>query len=242
MPFTTYGLLKGIRSHQIDSPDVADSIAVGRPNACNQCHLDKSMGWAADHLTQWYEIKGPELSRDQQAVSAGVLWATQGDAGQRALMAWSFGWSDAIEASSGQDWVAPFLALLLADSYDAVRYIAGRSLSKLSGFENVAYDFLSPSAQWIQSQQRVLDQWSRGSGARSENSAVLVDSHGKLDFTRFQRLVGQRDNRPFFWPNEAVSRFVRRRRQHGRAAQAITTTSGSNAEVHRRAEVHQRNP
>ena len=41
MPHTTYGLLKAIRSHTIDSPNVAVDLETGRPNACNLCHLDK---------------------------------------------------------------------------------------------------------------------------------------------------------------------------------------------------------
>ena len=42
MSHTAYGLLKAIRSHHISSPSVASSVQTGRPNACNQCHLDKN--------------------------------------------------------------------------------------------------------------------------------------------------------------------------------------------------------
>src|SRR5262249_9552034 len=41
MPYTTYGLLRALRSHQISSPTVQASVDTGRPNACNLCHLDK---------------------------------------------------------------------------------------------------------------------------------------------------------------------------------------------------------
>src|SRR5437867_304716 len=47
MPHTTYGLLKSIRSHWIDSPSVQSSLKTGRPNACNLCHLDRSLGCTA---------------------------------------------------------------------------------------------------------------------------------------------------------------------------------------------------
>jgi hypothetical protein len=47
MPYTTYGLLKTIRSHQISSPSVAASLQTGRPNACNLCHLDRTLAWTA---------------------------------------------------------------------------------------------------------------------------------------------------------------------------------------------------
>ena len=58
MPFTTYGLLKAIRSHTITSPTVRSSLATGRPNACNLCHLDKSLGWTAQKLNGWYGQPG----------------------------------------------------------------------------------------------------------------------------------------------------------------------------------------
>ncbi|HLM71489.1 MAG TPA: hypothetical protein VK459_02315 [Polyangiaceae bacterium] len=32
MPYTSSALLKGIRSHRVDSPDIAKSIAIGMPN------------------------------------------------------------------------------------------------------------------------------------------------------------------------------------------------------------------
>jgi len=54
MPHTSYGLLKGIRSHQINSPTVKASLATGRPNACNLCHLDKTLAWSGQKLNEWY--------------------------------------------------------------------------------------------------------------------------------------------------------------------------------------------
>ena len=39
------------------------------------------------------------------------------------------------------------LAMLLNDPYDAVRYIAHRSLESLPGFEGFQYDFLAPPAE-----------------------------------------------------------------------------------------------
>jgi predicted CXXCH cytochrome family protein len=146
MPHTTYGLLKAIRSHQIDSPSVATTKATGRPNACNLCHLDRSLGWTSEHLTAWYGQPEVALSEEDRDVSAAVLWSLRGDAGQRALMAWSMGWPPA-RAASGEDWMPPFLTLALGDSYSAVRYIAQRSLRRFSGFEDLAYDYVAPPEQ-----------------------------------------------------------------------------------------------
>jgi hypothetical protein len=83
MSHTTYGLFKAIRSHTIDTPSVQTSLSTGRPNACNQCHLDKTMAWTAGRLEQWYGIGRPDLDDAESATSAGVLWALKGDAGQK---------------------------------------------------------------------------------------------------------------------------------------------------------------
>ena len=87
MPYTTYGLLKAIRSHTITSPSVHESLKVGRPNACNQCHTDKTFKWTATHLKKWYDQPVPPFSAYQESVPATLLWALSGDAGQRALAA-----------------------------------------------------------------------------------------------------------------------------------------------------------
>jgi tetratricopeptide (TPR) repeat protein len=39
-------------SIRIPRPDLSDKL--GTPNACNQCHQDKSTQWATDYLRQWY--------------------------------------------------------------------------------------------------------------------------------------------------------------------------------------------
>ena len=52
MPHTSYGLLKAIRGHTVETPDVATTLATGRPNACNLCHLDKTLDWTAEQLAK----------------------------------------------------------------------------------------------------------------------------------------------------------------------------------------------
>src|SRR6185295_14905062 len=93
MPHTTYGLLKTIRSHQISSPSVQTTLATGRPNACNLCHLDKTLGWTAQYLDAWYGLTPPTLGDDELSVAASLVWLLEGDAGQRAMIAQSMGWA-----------------------------------------------------------------------------------------------------------------------------------------------------
>ena len=50
----TYMVVDPRRDHsiRIPRPDLSDKL--GTPNACNQCHPDKSTQWATDYLRKWY--------------------------------------------------------------------------------------------------------------------------------------------------------------------------------------------
>jgi hypothetical protein len=195
MPNTTYGLLKAMRSHQVSSPDVTASVQTGRPNACNLCHLDRTLAWTAELLQQRYGIAAPELSEDERSVAASVLWSLRGDAGQRALLAWGFAWPAAIQAS-GSDWSAPFLGLLMDDPYDAVRYIAGRSLRRVPGFERFDYDFVPAPGERPRAAPRVLAAWQARGDHAAGRPELLIDATGRIDQARASALLKTRDMRP----------------------------------------------
>lgn len=199
LPYTVYGLLKAIRSHQMDSPSVKTSIDTGRPNGCNQCHLDQTLQWTAAHLESWYGQPAPPLDDDQRSIAASVLWAVRGDASQRALMAWSFGWQPAREVS-GSSWMTPFLVQLLPDPYDAVRYMAHRSLRTMPGYREVGYDFVGPAQERVDAGWRILADWQQHvarlpASERPPGGAVLVEPNGEVQAEILQRLLSERDNR-----------------------------------------------
>ena len=196
-PHTTFGLLKAIRSHQVSSPSVAESAQVGRPNACNLCHLDKTLQWTADHLKSWYQIESGPLDEQQRSISAAVLWAVKGDAGQRALAAWHMGWQPAQEVS-GTDWMPPFLANLLLDPYDAVRFVAFKSIRTLSQYQSLDYDFVALPDTRSKAKERVSEIWELRSRNRSVARAVLVNPDGRLDVERFDTLRELRDDTPVY--------------------------------------------
>ncbi len=196
MSFTSWGLLKAIRSHTVDSPSVAASLATGRPDACNQCHLDRTLGWAAQKLEAWYGIPAPELSPEQEQVAAGALWSLTGDAGQRALMAWSMGWEPA-RVASGRDWLPPYLLqLLLDDPYPAVRIVAARSLRSLPGFEDLRYDPTGPPEERAGAAREAFRAWSRARRGRAAAApeATLVHAGG-LRREAFAALWARRNDR-----------------------------------------------
>jgi predicted CXXCH cytochrome family protein len=201
MPRTTYGVLKAIRSHQVSSPRIADQLATGRPNACNLCHLDKTLAWSAEHLSAWYAQPKLQLTQEQSSVAEGVRLALAGDAGQRALLAWHFGWQPAVQ-TSGRGWIAPVLAQLLEDPYAAVRCIAERSL-KSTGFANALpaeYDFAAPPPNPPALSQAVVDAWRDQAGAQPDHTwppQTLVSLEDPTGMRRqFSELAKQRDDRP----------------------------------------------
>lgn len=195
MPHTTYGLLKSIRSHQIDSPSLKTTLATGRPNACNLCHLDQTLEWTGHQLSKWYGQDAVALNDEQRTVAASVLWLLKGDAGQRALMAWSLGWESAQKAS-GTRWMAPYLAELMQDPYSAVRFIAHRSTKSLGAeFQSIAYDFVGPEADRASASRRVMETWQRGQaqGSTAHGPSVLI-SEGRLQRETIDRLLKERNN------------------------------------------------
>jgi hypothetical protein len=193
MPWTVYGIMKAHRSHQIDSPSVAATVATGRPNACNACHLDKTLAWAADHLASDFGIARPELGPDESAIAAGALWALRGDAGQRILTAAYMGWEPAI-ATSHSDWMMPYLSELLGDPYDAVRFVAGRSLHRHPGYGDVAFDYVGSDAQIQTAKADVARRWA-GAQRPARGAAVLQRGDGALDAEVFARLLAERNQR-----------------------------------------------
>jgi predicted CXXCH cytochrome family protein len=194
MPHNTYALFGAIRSHKIGSPDLDGSATYGVPNACNLCHLDKTLAWTADHLSQWYEYPPPPITDQQRQYSAAALWMLKGHAAQRAITVWHAGWAPALEAS-GTDWLAPIIAPLLNDPYGVVRYIAAASLRKLPGFVELKYDFMSPPPARTQAVAAV-EKLSRTTLPARTGSEILKRPNATPDKDAIKRLLSERDDRP----------------------------------------------
>jgi hypothetical protein len=195
-PHTTYGLLKAIRSHAVESPSVAHALATGRPNGCALCHLDRTLEWTGNWLETWYGQARPELPATARELAEGPRLALTGDAGQRALVAWHLGWEPA-RAASDVAWMPPYLLQLMADEpYDAVRFIAERSLRRLPGYERLAYDFLAGP----ELRKRAVLAGIRRFGsllakhpATARPETLVAERH--FDAASFERYAAQRDDR-----------------------------------------------
>jgi hypothetical protein len=175
MPETTWGLLRAMRSHQITIPRVQDDVDAGRPNACNLCHLDRTLAWTADALARLWGTPAPTLDADERGTAAGALYIARGEAGVRAIAAC---------AAAGHAAMAPFLVELLDDDYSAIRYTAIRSLRTIPGFADLAYDYVgSEESRWAAQRE-----------ARAR-LARIPDDRIQMSYSRgeFERLAAQRD-------------------------------------------------
>jgi hypothetical protein len=197
MPHTTFGLLHAMRSHQVSSPNVRESLDYGRPNACNLCHLDQTLAWTADKLQAWYQQPVPELSADDKTISAAAQWLVKGDAGQRALLAWGMGWEPA-QKISGRDWLYPLLIYSLLDPYAAVRFDAWKSLQTLPGFSDFKFTYTADGEDLDAAVKQAYQKWwdkLRPANPNFDRKTVL-DSEGRFQPDVFPRLRRERDDAP----------------------------------------------
>ena len=90
----------------------------------------------------------------------------------------------------------PFLGQLLEDPYDAVRFIAARSLRQSKAFAKIEYKFFGSPEKRAVSHQQVLNIWNalplpRNQSGREE---LLIDHAGRVRGELFNRLLLQRDD------------------------------------------------
>lgn len=189
MPHSSYALLKAVRTHRIDSPDVAESIEHGRPNACNLCHLDETLEWTGRLLERWY---GTTPSQPDGYIfserAAAADWLLAGDAAQRGLIAATMARPEP-QANSGTTWMAPLVAQLLDDTeYPALALIAQHTITSLPAFEDV--DVTSPDAR-----ERVLERWRALGGDAARATRVFQTPDGELDSEAISAAYDRRDRR-----------------------------------------------
>jgi Cytochrome c554 and c-prime len=202
MPHTSWGLLKGMRTHRIGSPSVQETLQTGRPNACTLCHLDQSLSWTARMLSGRFGVESPSadlLAAKEHSLAAGVALALLGDAGQRALIAAAMGRPET-QRTAGQVWLPAVLGVLMDDPYDAVRYAAGRSLRSLEGFDGLEYDFVprpdSRAAIAGEIARRAATRVVEAAQAGGLSSALPLTSDGVLSEELTRELLSRRDTAP----------------------------------------------
>jgi predicted CXXCH cytochrome family protein len=193
MPFTSYALFSGIRSHRIDIPSAELTATTERPNACNLCHIDRTLSWTARELERLDAIATPSLGRRSSDVALMLEDLLAGDAAERAIAAWALGRPEA-QRAAGTGFQAAFLAELVTDPYSAVRKVACDALVSLPDYRDFRCDFMALPAERAAQQNSILERFSALPG-RKGDPALLLDANGRRDEARVAQLLATRDER-----------------------------------------------
>ncbi len=81
MPSRTYMVVDPRHDHSFRIPRPDLTVSIGTPNACNQCHRDRSAQWAADAVDGWYGTRGPHWGEALHAGRSGLPGAVDDLAG-----------------------------------------------------------------------------------------------------------------------------------------------------------------
>jgi hypothetical protein len=135
MPRVVQGISDVVRSHRIGSPAPAADIAAAAPNACNLCHLDRSIEWTARELSaRWGRIVSPAADAyGGPGRPVGEAWLDSGDPQIRVTAAAAYARAGALGRAA-----LPRLIAVLDDPIAyyrmrvlfAIRDIVGRDLTR----------------------------------------------------------------------------------------------------------------
>ena len=144
MPRIVYGVMSVHPTHEITTPDPQLTYSMSVPNACNQCHLDRSVNWSvAESKRLWPARFARALPSDdpQFDIPEGPRALLAGDALTRALAAEALAGGGPVHQDSR--WASMWLAEALHDEYPIVRFFAVGGLKTIwQGYR--APDYLNP--------------------------------------------------------------------------------------------------
>ncbi len=179
MPKITFGVMEAHRTHDISVPRPGDTVAFGKPNACNQCHLDKSVNWSIRETSRlWVRPAlaagdGREQFNEPEAARA----IAAGDALVRGLTARALG--AMVADKSSVDFAGPLLLHAMRDRYPIVRYFAANGLASIDPGRPKP-DYLATEAQ----RERSVNAWTN----RFEGASLLrnKERHDRLSSGRVE--------------------------------------------------------
>jgi Cytochrome c552 len=138
MPKVTMGIDRYVRTHRISSPTNTTMLAAAAPNACNLCHLDRSIRWTLDEL----HIDAGNLDAygdPDEAVGSVWLASREGDVRVTAAMAYA-------RSKLGRR-ALPELLPLLDDARPYVRAWSQFAVEEILGKKLDGYDARAPAVE-----------------------------------------------------------------------------------------------
>lgn len=150
MPRITYGLLRGMISHRITTPDPgALASRDDMPDACTQCHVARTRAWAASSM-RTLGLRGTAAQGPEGRVSRVERDLIGGDPVQRALAAHALARPEAVGDRQRR---LRALVDALEDDYPAVRWFGYRALRSLAPGSLAPvldrYDFMADVAERV---------------------------------------------------------------------------------------------
>jgi hypothetical protein len=153
MPRVVQGLSDVVRTHRIGSPAPAADLEAGAPNACNLCHLDRSIAWTAGELARrWGRSVSPGAAADGGLDHpVGEAWLDSGDPQVRITAAAAYARSPRLGRAA-----LPLLLDILDDpvAYDRMRVLF--AVEDIAGRRALAgYDPTAPPARRAEALRRL---------------------------------------------------------------------------------------
>ena len=187
MPVRTYMVVDRRHDHSFRIPRPDLSVKLGTPNACNDCHNDKSAQWAASAVEHWHGASRKGLQTYAEAFHA--AWTDQADAAALLAVVASDSKSPAFARASALSELAPRISSsnvglarsALSDPDPMVR------IGALDMLENI------PSGQLWPLVSPLLSDSIRGVRIRAASllAAVPATSQPPADRERFERAAAE---------------------------------------------------
>ncbi|HVF90857.1 MAG TPA: hypothetical protein VNH22_12370 [Blastocatellia bacterium] len=170
MPRVVYGIMSIHPTHDITVPDPGLTASRSVPNACNQCHLDRSVNWSIDAVKRMWprRFQAAERSSDAQFdLPEGPRALFAGDALMRGLAAEALGGGG--PARPDPQWAGPFLLEAFTDNYPIVRFFAANGLAT-GPWQMSKPDYLAPP----EARELALSMWRRAFDPSSQQRAKAL--------------------------------------------------------------------
>jgi hypothetical protein len=91
MPRVVMGIDHYVRTHRISSPTNPALIAAAAPNACNLCHLDRTIGWTLDSLRERFGVAVATRTAGYGDEAVGDVWLASPQPAIRLIAAAAYG-------------------------------------------------------------------------------------------------------------------------------------------------------
>jgi hypothetical protein len=151
MPKIVMGIDRHVRTHRIGSPTDRRMLGAAGPNACNLCHLDRSIKWTTDALLERYFVKRDPVG--PYSASVGETWLASKEPAIRLIGAAAYA-----RSPLGRPAV-PALARLLDDPRAYVRVWVAFALEDILG--PIDYDPRAPTAVRHEQAMRLAERYNR---------------------------------------------------------------------------------